>query len=395
MYGDKADVIIVGGGLAGSALAVSLARRDFDVLLLEAELEFRDRVRGEVLLPWGAAEARRLGIHDLLIQAGARQLPYRDTYSGGELRSRRPFTEGANATEPPLSFAHASVQEALITAAEESGTRVLRGARLQGLEQGCNPAVEYQAAGGVARATAKLVVGADGRTSRVRAMGGFEVNRAAGGLMTTGVALEGLVLEEDGVTAAVNLRTRDRAALLPQGGGRARAYLTFRADSTPDGPPRSLPQLVGRMTGAGLPARIFANAKAVGPLATFDGTPRWADFPYREGVALVGDAASTSDPAWGQGMSLALRDVRVLVEELLRTPDLGEAAFSYARQQTRYSVVNRIVTGLMTRAQFGEDPAAESLRSSDFWRRSARSLQNVLLDGPDVELRQFLLPALK
>jgi 2-polyprenyl-6-methoxyphenol hydroxylase-like FAD-dependent oxidoreductase len=47
-----------------------------------------------------------------------------------------------------------------------------------------------------------------------------------------------------------------------------------------------------------------------GPLATFDATDNWVEHPYANGVAPIGDAASTSDPTWGQGMSLALRDVR-------------------------------------------------------------------------------------
>jgi 2-polyprenyl-6-methoxyphenol hydroxylase-like FAD-dependent oxidoreductase len=39
--------------------------------------------------------------------------------------------------------------------------------------------------------------------------------------------------------------------------------------------------------------------------------------PYRRGVALVGDAAAVSDPSWGQGLSMTLRDVRVLRDQLL------------------------------------------------------------------------------
>jgi 2-polyprenyl-6-methoxyphenol hydroxylase-like FAD-dependent oxidoreductase len=57
------DAIVVGGGLAGSALADQLARSGHDVLVLERETRFKDRVRGENMLPWGVAAARRLGIY--------------------------------------------------------------------------------------------------------------------------------------------------------------------------------------------------------------------------------------------------------------------------------------------------------------------------------------------
>jgi glycine/D-amino acid oxidase-like deaminating enzyme len=42
------DIAIVGGGLAGSALAKSMAEKRFRVIVLEREKEFWDRVRGLV-----------------------------------------------------------------------------------------------------------------------------------------------------------------------------------------------------------------------------------------------------------------------------------------------------------------------------------------------------------
>jgi flavin-dependent dehydrogenase len=41
------DVITVGGGLAGAGLAKVLAERGVRVLVIEREIAFRDRVRGE------------------------------------------------------------------------------------------------------------------------------------------------------------------------------------------------------------------------------------------------------------------------------------------------------------------------------------------------------------
>ena len=56
------DVITVGGGLGGSTSAAAVARSGRRVLVLEREKEFKDRVRGENILPWGVAAARRLGV---------------------------------------------------------------------------------------------------------------------------------------------------------------------------------------------------------------------------------------------------------------------------------------------------------------------------------------------
>ncbi|MFO7167476.1 MAG: FAD-dependent monooxygenase, partial [Chloroflexota bacterium] len=65
------DLITVGGGLAGAALATALASAGARVLVLERERAFRDRVRGEVLFPWGVAEVRALGLYGTLRAAGA------------------------------------------------------------------------------------------------------------------------------------------------------------------------------------------------------------------------------------------------------------------------------------------------------------------------------------
>jgi len=67
------DAIIIGGGLGGSALAEQLAKAGHDVVVFERETEFKDRVRGENMLPWGVAAARRLGILDDLIASGGNQ----------------------------------------------------------------------------------------------------------------------------------------------------------------------------------------------------------------------------------------------------------------------------------------------------------------------------------
>src|SRR5262245_33510559 len=85
---DTFEVIITGGGIAGSALASVLARAGRAVLVLERSTVYRDRVRGEVFEVWGVAEARRLGLHEALTHAGGvhhtRFVPHDETAEPAE-----------------------------------------------------------------------------------------------------------------------------------------------------------------------------------------------------------------------------------------------------------------------------------------------------------------------
>ena len=66
----NADVVIVGAGIAGSALATTLARHGVSVLLLERTRQPIDRAQGEWLAPWGVAQAAKIDVLDDLIAAG-------------------------------------------------------------------------------------------------------------------------------------------------------------------------------------------------------------------------------------------------------------------------------------------------------------------------------------
>lgn len=84
------DIITVGGGIAASSLAVAMAGRGAKVLVLEREKQFKDRVHGEAVVPWGVAEANELGICGLLKEKCAHDVPFVEAGSG--LRDPRATT---------------------------------------------------------------------------------------------------------------------------------------------------------------------------------------------------------------------------------------------------------------------------------------------------------------
>ena len=64
------DVVIVGGGIAGSSLATVMARDGYQVVVLERQTAYRDKVRGEWMACWGVAELLRLNLDKPLLDAG-------------------------------------------------------------------------------------------------------------------------------------------------------------------------------------------------------------------------------------------------------------------------------------------------------------------------------------
>lgn len=332
------DLIIVGGGLAGSALGSALAERGARVLIIEREEKFRDRVRGEGTHPWGVAEARALGIERRLLETCGHAVRWWSVYAGTRLLSRRDLIETAPAHLGCLDFYHPDMQRALLDLAEAAGAEVRRRAEVTAVAPGRRPEVLVHMNGTEERFQARLVVGADGRTSRVRHCAGFSLQRDPLRLVIAGVLHAGLDLPEDSVHTLNNSSTGQGVLIFPIGGGRFRSYFVYRryGPYRPLSGDRHAADFVAACVETGASPEWFRRAEVIGPLAAFEGADRWVDHPYRDGVVLIGDAAAASDPCFGGGLALTLRDVRVLRDHLLANSDWDRAGDAYAREHDRY-----------------------------------------------------------
>ena len=134
------DLIVVGGGIAGSSLARRMAAHGAKVLVLERETEFRDRIRGEALAPWGVAEARKLGVAETLEPAAA-ALRWFEQSIDGERAFRRDLMATTMSGQPMWGIYHPDMQEKLLTQAAASGADVRRGATVQQVLPGRRPKV--------------------------------------------------------------------------------------------------------------------------------------------------------------------------------------------------------------------------------------------------------------
>jgi 2-polyprenyl-6-methoxyphenol hydroxylase-like FAD-dependent oxidoreductase len=381
------DVVTVGGGLGGAALARALAAAGARALVLEREPRFQDRVRGEVLMPWGVAEAHALGLRDLLDQTCGHALRWNDLFIGGMQVVHRDMPATTPQAAPFLAFYHPAMQEALLAAAAGAGAEVRRGARVRNVVPGSPPAIEVETNGRLETITARLIVGADGRGSLVRRWAGFTARRDPECLLFSGVLLDDLPAPDDVAHLLMHPDLGRISLLFPQGGGRVRAYVGYHKDA---GPPRGkendLPRFVEESVRTGVDRSFYATARAAGPLAMFDGADTWVDHPCRDGVVLIGDAAATSDPTWGQGMSLTLRDARTLRDRLLAGGDWTAAAHAYADEHDRYYGAVHRVEQWYTQffMEIDAEAVARRARALPLVAADDSRLPDVLLSGPDV-----------
>ena len=221
---DQADVVVVGGGIAGASLAYALANAGKDVAVLEASVEFEDRVRGEQMHAWGVKEARDLGVEQILLDRGAHVAGlWRQYVEGAPGPADVPVSIMVPGVDGTLNMRHPDACQALIDAAGGAGARVERGIQEIKIGREAVTAVSFRQQGQPGQVRTPLVVGADGRASTVRRQAGIELNRDEARNYITGLLLDDLDVpdDHDAMVAEGDLFF----VLFHQGHGRARAYL--------------------------------------------------------------------------------------------------------------------------------------------------------------------------
>jgi len=321
----KADVVIVGAGIAALALAVELQNKGISTILLERQKSPEGIPRGLTFQPNGLAVLEKLGALGRAKEIGsASQILEVKSWEGevlleadyGLLEHPQNYLLTANATE---------IERLLVYLAESAGAKVLWGASFQELTQseGRIDGVVFEADGVSDQIQASIVVGADGPQSRIRTSLGAEVKTKK----YPDSFLVGLVGPVPGLE------------------GRARQYQSpgKMLGIMPSGPEATYlfhcvgPRSFDNVKKEGLASFRAEVVQAAPEMAdAFSGVEAWTKMAYftpsyiqvkrwvGNGIALLGDAAHSFHPHAGQGVNLALEDAVALAEVIDKCKVAGD-----------------------------------------------------------------------
>ncbi|MEX0789508.1 MAG: NAD(P)/FAD-dependent oxidoreductase, partial [Actinomycetota bacterium] len=162
------DAIVVGARCAGSPTAMLLARKGYKVLLVDRATFPSDTISTLIIHPPGVSALRRWGLLDRLTETGCPPID-RYVFDFGPFK----VTGSPGTPESPVTYAprRTVLDKMLVDAAAESGAEVREGFTVEQVlsdEHGRVTGIRGREKGGrMVTETARVVVGADGRHSRI------------------------------------------------------------------------------------------------------------------------------------------------------------------------------------------------------------------------------------
>jgi len=368
----QGDAVVVGAGTAGCAVAASLSALGLEVLVVDAGMDRSRQLAGELMHPPGVADLRALDFDDALTRTGA--VPVAGFAVLDATEADRPST--CLLPYGGLGQGVAMEHSALVAALQASLTgrahlTVWESSRVLRVARNDAAGVEVEVArpdGQTALVSARLLVAADGRPSRVRGLLGIEEENVRLSTMS-GTLVDASFLPYPGFG---HLFVGGPAPVLAYAisGQRARVMIDLPTGSEPATPVREPHYL--RALPEGLRAAVTTALQETRPLVSANFT-RLPKHVSRGSAVLVGDAAGCCHPLSASGMSSCTRDALALQSALRDSPgDIPAALARYALvrrgpQRTRLSLASALY-----RCFSESSPEMAALRQGivRYWTRS-------------------------
>ncbi len=332
----EADVVIIGAGIAGSALACALRNTHLKVMVLEKSGQPLDTARGDHLQPRTCEILQGWKVLDGFFAAGAEKR--------GKTIWRNPKNEvffsstydELKVPEPYFAFLnHERIGEVLLhTAACTDNIELIKPCQQWSMIEHQPDSVVIDAvddAGLALRITSKVLVGADGRGSKVRENTNFEthITRYKKPL----VVLFGYSsTDPEALDLCIYLRKNRMVTLIPRTGGGCKIAIPedrSKIKHWKQATQQELKQRVNKL----LPQLELDSVRFSDIYQPIDlRTTRWVN----NNTVLVGDSCHAMHPARSLGMNLTIQNIEMLAKALLgATPDNFNQSLSDYEQDNK------------------------------------------------------------
>jgi 2-polyprenyl-6-methoxyphenol hydroxylase-like FAD-dependent oxidoreductase len=381
------DVLVIGAGPTGLALAIDLARRKIPTLVIERADALLPGSRGKGIQPRTMEVFDDLGVLDAILDSGG-AYPPTVIWQGGKCRGQHQMFEAVepNEAEPyttPWMVPQWRTQQILFDWLRELGGDVMFGRALVSLTQDADGVTASLSSGADVRAG--YLVAADGGHSTVR--------------QRIGIGMSGETVDEHPILVAdVRIPSLDRdawhtfpprgetdgfMAICPLAGTEDfQLVAQFRDGAAPDLSIEGIRRLVSSRS-------HLAGEEVTHVLWASEFRPRTAlanRFRERR-VFLAGDAAHVHSPAGGQGLNTSIQDAYNLswkLDAVLR----GEAADALLQSydEERRAIAADMLT-LSTRVHRGEVRRGQATQQLDLGYRGSSLAVETRVGLPDGALQ--------
>ncbi|MGB7924951.1 MAG: NAD(P)/FAD-dependent oxidoreductase, partial [Pyrinomonadaceae bacterium] len=331
------DVLIVGGGPAGTSAAIHLAGAGARVLLVEQKKFPRAKLCGEFISPECLEHFGRLGVRDAMTTAGGARLVETVFYSRSGKSVSVPSAWFGGGSHGALGLSRAEMDERLLARARLLGVDVLEETQAVGpvIDEGCVRGVDLRTGDQRARAVNALVtIDATGRSRslarRVAATNGAGGARRGKRNRASLVAFKAHLEDARGEPGHCEIyfyRGGYGGLSAVEGGLSNLCFIASARDVRERG------------SDAGRVMRevVASNARAAATLSEARVQSEWlsvalesfgrSELVPADGLLTVGDAASFIDPFTGSGMLMALESGELAAASIARRlPQLAAGA---------------------------------------------------------------------
>ena len=326
----RADLLVVGAGMVGSALALALKDSGLNILLLDGSplsvkpFTVQDPFEPRVSALSAASQRilQRLGAWDGIRSRRISPYSHMHVWDGSGTGHIHFSAASVHAEVLGHIVENRVVQDALLECLQGTDTQMLANARLEQMRRSGDDWLLTLADGRTLRAP--LVIAADGANSAVRRLTGCETREwdYQHHAIVTSVRCAQAHLQ----TAWQRFTDHGPLAFLPLEREGQQDWCSIVWSTTPE----QAEKLMALDDEAFCRELEFAFEGRLGDVLSADPRvrvplrQRHAKRYVAEGLALIGDAAHTIHPLAGQGVNLGLLDAAVLADVLLHATDRGE-----------------------------------------------------------------------